>query len=343
MVIENGTVEGRINEERDDKEEVETNTPPLGSSKSADFNPNENTSRESPNKTQVQESSSAAKPLVNRGEGTEEDKAKWISFLNSPRNSKPNTPNRVVSSKSPSYDPGSRSGSEESDSSEGSKDQDMVDLTTNEASSNIEEEPPYLSQEENEERFIGELMERNRNGELDTLGAVIRAMREIGGADVAELGVPVSFTARIALKLLQRSDPLGLLVKNQEESQNDMMQDQRKLFRDQMAYLHRKTLERVGADTKAMVAVMRVTLDTTEKELIALKAEHKSLILKHTLLSTEHTVMKSKHSPQGDSGDPLAQCQKDLVDWQNRYSAKDKETVEILAGTGIILPSTQHQ
>ncbi len=36
-----------------------------------------------------------------------------------------------------------------------------------------------------------------------------------------------------------------------------MMKYQRKLFRDQMAYLHRKTLERVGADTKVMVAAMR--------------------------------------------------------------------------------------
>ena len=53
-----------------------------------------------------------------------------------------------------------------------------------------------------------------------------------------------------------------------------------------MAYLHRKTLERVGADTKVMVAVMRETLDKAEKELITLKAENKSLILKHTLLST---------------------------------------------------------
>ena len=83
----------------------------------------------SPNRTQVQESSSAAKPLVNRGEGTEEDKRKWVNFLNSPRNSKPNTPNRDVVSKFLNYDPGSRSGSEESDIDEESKDQDMVDLT----------------------------------------------------------------------------------------------------------------------------------------------------------------------------------------------------------------------
>jgi hypothetical protein len=148
----------------------------------------------------------------------------------------------------------------------------------------------------------------------------------LGGGALRAEGVPVSFTARIALKLLQRSDPLSLLVKNYEERQDDMMKVQRKIFRDQMAYLHRKTLERVGSDTKAMVAVMRETLNETEKELIALKAEHRSLILKHTLLSTEHAVMKSKYSSQDDSSDPLAQCQKDLVDWQNRYSAKDKET-----------------
>ncbi len=75
----------------------------------------------------------------NRGEGTEEDRQKWVNFLNSPRNSKPNTPNRGEISKSPDYDPGSRSGSEESDSDEESKDQDMVYLTENEAPSNIEE------------------------------------------------------------------------------------------------------------------------------------------------------------------------------------------------------------
>jgi hypothetical protein len=57
-----------------------------------------------------------------------------------------------------------------------------------------------------------------------------------------------------------------------------MMKDQRKIFRNEMAYLHRKTLERVGADTKAMAAMMRETLDKAEKELITLKSENKSLI-----------------------------------------------------------------
>ena len=85
---------------------------------------NENGKQQSPSKTQVEESSSVQVSLVNRGEGTEEDKAKWISFLNGPRTSKPNTPNRDGPSNSPTYDPGSRSGSDESDSTEGSKDQE---------------------------------------------------------------------------------------------------------------------------------------------------------------------------------------------------------------------------
>ncbi len=56
------------------------------------------------------------------------------------------------------------------------------------------------------------------------------------------------------------------------------MKDQRKIFRDEMTYLHRKTLERFGTDTKAMVKVMREALDKSEKELATLKAENKSLI-----------------------------------------------------------------
>jgi hypothetical protein len=126
---------------------------------------------------------------------------------------------------------------------------------------------------------------------------------------------------------LQSSDPLGSLIKNYEERQDDMMRDQRKIFRDQMAYLHRKTLEKVGADTKSMLKDMKDNLSKVEKELFALKAENKSLILKHSLLTTEHAIMKAKYASQGnDSGDPLAQCQKDLADWQNRYLAKDQES-----------------
>ncbi len=83
-------------------------------------------------------------------EGTEEDKQKWVKFLNSPRNSKPNTPNRDEVSKSPDYDPGSRSGSEELDSDEESKDQAMVDLTENEASSTIEEPAEPFAQSRRE-------------------------------------------------------------------------------------------------------------------------------------------------------------------------------------------------
>jgi hypothetical protein len=77
---------------------------------------------------------------------------------------------------------GSRSGSEESDGDEGSKDQDMVDLTENEAPSNIEEPEEPFTQEENEEHFIEALLiERAQKRELDTLREIEQAIIDIGG------------------------------------------------------------------------------------------------------------------------------------------------------------------
>jgi hypothetical protein len=148
----------------------------------------------SPNKTQVQESSSAAAPLVNRSEGTTEDEEKWIDFLSSPRRSKPNTPNREVSSRSPGYEPPPLKGSDISVEDVETQDQDMI------------EEPadPY-TQEEAEEHFIQALVERSQNGELNTIEEVIQAILDIGGEAIRDEGLPITFTARIALKLLQRS------------------------------------------------------------------------------------------------------------------------------------------
>jgi hypothetical protein len=61
----------------------------------------------------------------------------------------------------------------------------MVDLTENEALSNIEralnneELPEPYNQEENEEHFIEALIERNQNGELNTIQEVIQAILDI--------------------------------------------------------------------------------------------------------------------------------------------------------------------
>ena len=278
-----------------------------------------------PNQTQMQESSSVAESTGNRNEGTEVDQQKWVNFLNSPRNSRHNTPNRDVEPKSPAYDPGSRSGSPAPAHNEEPKDDNMVDLADSDDNPDLNDMVDRLSLEENEEQFIEALVERNQKGELNSLEDVIAAIHDIGAESVAQ-GVPVSFTARVIHKLLQSYDPLGLMIKNYEERQDNMMKDQRKIFRDEMAHLHRKTLERVGSDTKSMLKDMKDNLSKVEKELFALKAENKNLILKHTLLMTEHTLMKARYSSQGnESGDPLAQCQKDLADWQNKYLAKDQE------------------
>ncbi len=205
-----------------------------------------------------------------------------------------------MESKSPPYSPGSRSGSPAPAHNEEHKNVNMVDLADSNDNPDLEDIVDRFSLEDNEEQFIEALIERNKNGELNSLEDVIKAIHDIGAESVAQ-GVPVSFTARVIHKLLQSYDPLGLIIQNYEERQDDMMKDQRKIFRDQMAHLHRKMLERVGSDTKSMLKDMKDNLSKVEKEIFALKAENKNLILKHTLLMTEHTVMKARYSSQGNA------------------------------------------
>ena len=54
--------------------------------------------------------------------------------------------------------------------------------------------------------------------------------------------------------------------------------------------------------------------------------------------------MKAKYSADGnESGDPLAQCQRDLVDWQNRYTAKDNEAKMLATQLGVLTNVIQTQ
>jgi hypothetical protein len=54
--------------------------------------------------------------------------------------------------------------------------------------------------------------------------------------------------------------------------------------------------------------------------------------------------MKSKYSSHGNKfGDPLAQCQKDLVDWQNRYSAKENEAKMLATQLNVLTNVDQTQ
>jgi hypothetical protein len=105
-----------------------------------------------------------------------------------------------VESKSPSYDPGSRSGSPAPAHNEEHKDDNMVDLANSVDSPELEDVIDRFSLEENEEQFIEALVERNQKGELNSLEDVIAAIHDIGAESVAQ-GVPVSFTSRIILKL----------------------------------------------------------------------------------------------------------------------------------------------
>ena len=138
--------------------------------------------------------------------------------MSSTKSSKPNTPNRFeVESRSPGYEPPPREDSEKSDEDDETQDQDMSDPTAEGDLSNIEESADPHTQEEAEELFMEALIVRNQNGELNTIEEVVRAIFEIGGEAISDDGLPITFTARIALKLMQRSDPLSLLIKNYEQ------------------------------------------------------------------------------------------------------------------------------
>ena len=73
----------------------------------------------------------------------------------------------------------------------------MVDLTENEGNPDFEELVEQYSQKEREELFIETLIERNQNGELDSLKEVIKAILDIGGESLEADGIPFSFTARM--------------------------------------------------------------------------------------------------------------------------------------------------
>ncbi len=79
------------------------------------------------------------------------------------------------------------------------------------------------------------------------------------------------------------------------------MQTQVARFKKEMGYLQEKLKENLREDTKAMVRIMREDNNAKEKELFALKSEHKRLTLQYTLLVSDHEMLKIKFSDTSDN------------------------------------------
>ncbi len=71
---------------------------------------------------------------------------------------------------------------------------------------------------------------------------------------------------------------------------------------------------------------MKEDNDAKEKELIALKVEHKRMTLQHTLLTSDHELLSSKYSDSSDNApDSHEQYQRQIDDWHSRCNAKDAD------------------
>jgi hypothetical protein len=124
----------------------------------------------------------------------------------------------------------------------------------------------------------------------------------------------------------QRMGSFNVMIKNYEAKQHEMMEKQVKRCKKEMSYLQKKLKENLHEDTKAMVKVMQKDNDTKEKELLALKMEHKRLTLQHTLLVSEHEILKNKY-PDTSENTPNSyeQYQSQIDDWQNKFNARDAD------------------
>jgi hypothetical protein len=67
------------------------------------------------------------------------------------------------------------------------------------------------------------------------------------------LQVSGDFLFNLTHKLFERSDPFNQIVKNYEKRQDEMLVEQRKGLKNNMAYLQRKMGERLQVDSATMV------------------------------------------------------------------------------------------
>jgi hypothetical protein len=66
--------------------------------------------------------------------------------------------------------------------------------------------------------------------------------------------------------------------------------------------------------------------DTKEKELVALRLEHKRLTLQHTLLVSDHEMLKIKFSDtSGNAPNSYEQYQRQIDDWHGKFNARDTD------------------
>jgi hypothetical protein len=103
-----------------------------------------------------------------------------------------------------------------------------------------------------------------------------------------------------------------------------MMQTQVERCKKEMDYLQSKLKENLRDDTKAMVKFMKEDNEAKEKELVALRLEHKRLTL--TLLVSDHKILKIKFfDTSGNAPNSYEQYQRQIDDLHDKFNARDAD------------------
>jgi hypothetical protein len=159
--------------------------------------------------------------------------------------------------------------------------------------------------------------------ELNSTDDVRTTFEALLGEDGA---VFVDFMYDISLRLMQSSDPIGLMARNYAIKQDQMIEEQRLLYIEDMARLQRQIRERSLADTAKLAKDMQAINSEREKEFIKLKNEHRLLCISNTWLTSDHELLKLKLRQTALSGvEGYAQCQQELRDAQRKLDLKTSE------------------
>jgi hypothetical protein len=110
-----------------------------------------------------------------------------------------------------------------------------------------------------ESLLLPEMYSRHVRGELNFIEDVRSTYETLMGPS---FGITESFVFDLSLRLMQSSDPIGLMAKNYAIKQDKMIEEQRILCFEDMARLHRQVKERSIADTAQLAKDMQaVSID----------------------------------------------------------------------------------
>ncbi len=170
------------------------------------------------------------------------------------------------------------------------------------------------------------------NGKLNNTDDVKAAYTRVLGID--DLGISLDptvptidheFIYEMTLNLFRSSDPFGCIARDFADKQNDMLEEEKQLYRENMIPLQKQLKEKCDKDLAEVIKSMNDTCLAKEQELRDLKIAHKQKDIALTALKSQHATLKIKSTAQNGT-DGYAQLQKDFKELQAKLKIKEDES-----------------